>query len=351
MKTKLFILSFLVLVFGTVNAHVITVSNAPVSGGHFYNLQIAIDSANIGDTVYCMGSPNSYNSYGESTYNDNNIHINNRITLIGAGYAVTGTQNNWESVLSGSIILDTGVFTTQLSGTRILGMDIGSQLYQNGSGSINSIDIERCYFSSYIYVMGKNWTIFDNTLYLINIQNNAYAYIENNFLYQVQNSNQTTVIISNNDFVISGGDPFASISNALIANNIFFYDNPTTSVSTSVFTNNLAFNGSAMTLPPAGNTGSGNIVPASLGVFGFTDITLTSSVGQNVWIHTWTFKASSPGYHGGTDGTDIGVNGGTYAIPNITGATRIPQMTLLNVPAIVPQGGSMNVNFKARDQK
>jgi hypothetical protein len=351
MKTKLFILSFLALAVGRLSAHVITVSNGPVSGGHFYNLQIAIDSANVGDTVYCIGSPNNYNSYGESTYNDNNIHITNRITLIGAGYAVTGTQNNYVSYISGSIILDSNAFTVQLSGTKILGMDCGSQLYQNGSGSINNVDVERCYIPSWVYVFGHGWTIINNDIYGVIVQYNAYTYIQNNFLYQVQNSNQTTVVISNNDFVISGGNPFYTVSNALIANNVFFYDNPDANVTSCVFTNNIAFNGSALVLPPAGNTGSGNSVPASLGVFGFTDASLTGYVGQNVWTHVWTFKPSSPAYHGGTDGTDMGVNGGAYPYPNYTGATRIPQMTLLNVPAIVPQGGSMNVNFKARDQK
>jgi len=299
-----------------------------------------------------MGSPNGYNSYGVKGFNDNDIHITHQITLIGAGYAVTGTQNNWVSYLTGSIYLDSNAFTIQLSGTKILGFDVTGATYQTGSGAINDIDIERSYFGGWINVYGHGWTVTNNVLYgvYVNYWNNCL--IQNNFLYAVQYSNQSTVVISNNDFVVNGGNAFYTVSNALIANNVFFYDNPTQYCTSCVFSNNIAYNGSPITMPPAGSTGAGNMTPASLGVFGFTDVTLTNYVNQNqIWSHPWTFKSSSPGHNGGTDGTDCGVNGGSYPMPNVTGATRIPQMTLMNVPAVVPQGGSMNVNFKARDQK
>jgi hypothetical protein len=352
MKTKLFIFSFIVLAVSTLSAKVLTVCNAPITGGHFTNLQTAIDSATPGDTVYVVGSPNPYSSYGDGTGNNSNIYITNQITLIGAGYAVTGTQNNWSSYINGSIYIDSNGYTIQLSGTKILGMDVNGALYQTGftSKPINNIDIERSYFNSWLYVYGYGWSIINNDLYGVQVQNWNNLNIQNNFLYTVQNSNQSTVVISNNDFVIDGGNAFSSVSNALIANNVFFYDNPATSTTSCVYSNNISFNGSPITLPPAGNTGAGNINPASLGVLGFTDAALSNYVGQNIWAYTWTFKATSPAHNGGTDGTDIGATGGAYPMPNYTGATRIPQMQLMNVPAIVPSGGSMNVNFKARIQ-
>src|SRR6185312_7842748 len=155
MKTKLFIFSFIILAASTLSARVLTVCNAPISGGHFTNLQIAIDSANVGDTVDVMGAPNGYNSYGEGRYGNNDIHIMNKITLIGAGYAVTGTQHTCARYLTGTIYFDSNSsFTIQLSGTRILRMDVnyGTQ-YQN-YGAPNDVDIERCYFGNWINVYG-----------------------------------------------------------------------------------------------------------------------------------------------------------------------------------------------------
>jgi hypothetical protein len=352
MKTKLFILVFALFTFGSLSAHVITVSNNAIAAGHFSNLQIAIDSANTGDTVYVMGSPTAYSSYGESTFNNNNIYITTKITLIGAGYNVTGTQNNWDSYVNGYIYIDSTSFTINLSGTKILGMDVSGQIAQTGiSGSVNNVDIERCYVNSWVYVFGKNWTIFDNNIYGVQAQNSSYLFIQNNYLNSVQYSDQTTVVISNNNFVINGGNAFYSVSNAVIANNIFFYVNPVPNITSCVFSNNLSFNSSPISLPPAGNTGSGNINPATLGVVGFTDATITNYVNQNtVWNYNWKFKVSSPGHNGGTDGTDIGVYGGAYPYPNMSGATRIPQMTLMNVGGIVPVGGTLPVNFKARVQ-
>ncbi|HWY99407.1 MAG TPA: hypothetical protein VNY36_09995 [Bacteroidia bacterium] len=352
MKTKLFILSISLFVFGSLSAHVITVSNNAVSAGHFSNLQIAIDSANAGDTVYVMGSPTAYSSYGEATFNNSNIYITTRITLIGAGYNVTGTQNNWVSYINGYIYIDSTAFTTQLSGTKILGMDVNGSINQAGiGGAISNIDIERTYVNGWIYVFGHNWNIINNNVYGVQPQYNANVFIQNNFLYTVEYSNQTSVVISNNNFVINGGNAFYTVSNALIANNIFFYVNPIPNTTSCVFSNNLSFNSSAIALPPAGNTGSGDINPATLGVVGFTDATITNYASQStVWNYNWKFKAASPGHNGGTDGTDIGVYGGAYPYPNMSGATRIPQMTLMNVGAIVPVGGTVPVNFKARVQ-
>jgi hypothetical protein len=343
MKTKLFILSFFVLVFSTVNAHVITVSNNAVNAGHFNNLQIAADSANVGDTIYVMGSPTDYG----------NVTLNTRVTLIGAGYAVTGTQYNYSSVVD-NIYLDSLSFGSPVSGTKVMGFYINSNFDYSGTANINNVDIERCYVSGNVYVNGHGWIIRNNDV-SIQMQNYGYAYIQNNFLYYVQNSNQTTVVIDHNDFVTNNGYAFYQTFNALITNNVFYYCNPeypTPSYETNnTFSNNIVTNSSAINLNAyAGNTGSGNIFATPPG---FSDAAIpANTVCQTcVWSYTWGFKVGSPAHNTATDGTDIGVYGGSYVLPNITGATRIPQMTLMNVSGIVPAGGSINVNFKARDQK
>jgi hypothetical protein len=337
MKTSLLSFGILLFAAGSMNANVITCSNNAINAGMYTTIQAAHDAAAVGDTVYVMGSPTSY---GDLT-------IKTRITLVGAGYALNGTQYNYSTTL-GNIYFDTVGFGNAVSGTHLMGLWFQGT-NQTGSGSINNITIERCFVNSTINVYGHNWNIRNNNVYYINVSNNAYIYIQNNFIGYVQYSNQPTVVLSNNDFVNYSGTLFYNISNMLIANNIFYYDNPTTGVTGSTFSNNITTASTAMVLPSAGNTGANNINNTPPG---FTDATIPSSTVTQGSIsgYNWTLKSTSPGHLKGTDNTDIGAYGGSYPMPNLTGATRIPQMQLFNVSGVVPQGGNLNVNFKARKQ-
>jgi hypothetical protein len=337
MKNTLLCLSFIAFAFGSAKATVVTISNNTIAAGMYSSIQTGCDAANPGDTVYVMGSPTSY---GDLT-------LKKRLTLIGAGYNVTGTQNNWNSVIN-YFYFDTISFGSPISGTKIMGFNI-NQISQTGSGPINNVTVERNYLGGYLYVMGSNWIIKDNNVSTINIQYNANVYIYNNFIGAVQNSNKTSVVISNNNFVTNSGNAFYTMSNALIANNIFYYSSPLAYTTACTFSNNITTNSTAQVLPNAGNTGSGNFNNQTPG---FVDATIpTSTVGQNVvWNYNWHLTNASAGHLSGTDLTDIGVYGGPYPFPNMSGATRIPQMELLNVQGTVPQGGNLNVNFKARKQ-
>ncbi len=342
MKTKLFTICLVLFAFvGTVNAHVWTVSNNAITAGHFTSIQTAADSSNVGDTIYVMGSPTDYG----------NVTIKTRVTMIGAGYAVTGTQNNWASIVD-NIYLDTVSGGNVISGTRIMGMDIGTYFQQTGSGAINSIDIERCYVGYYLYVFGSNWTIRNCDLDNINIQNWGNVFIQNNFIEDIYNSNQTTVNFDHNDFATYSSNAFGTISNALITNNIFYFCTPNASCTSCTFSNNLTTAGATINLNTyAGNTGSGNVFAFAAST-GWTDGTIpASTVSENtIWNYKWTLKSTSPGHAAATDGTDIGVYGGSYPMPNLTGATRIPQMVLMNISGVAPVGGNLNVNFISKVQ-
>jgi hypothetical protein len=338
MKSTLLIVSLAFLMIGSLEANVVTCSNNAINAGQYTAIQTAVDAANPGDTVYVMGSPSAYGD----------VTIKKHVTMIGAGYAVTNTQNNWASII-GYVYLDSIGFGAQVSGTKIMGFNITGNIGQTGTGSLNYITLERNYINNYITVFGSNWTIRNNDIYALNIQNNSYCFVYNNFIGTLQNSNKTTVNISNNNFVTNNYNAFSTISNAIIANNIFYYCSPLASVTSCVFSNNVTTNSTAQVLPPAGNTGSGNLNNTPPG---FVDASIpASTVGQSViWNYNWHIATGSPAHNGGTDGTDIGVYGGTYPYPNMTGATHIPQMQVLNVSGTVPQGGNLNVSFKARKQ-
>src|ERR1700728_2350826 len=75
----------LLLGVGSLSAHVITVSSTNLNISNCYtSLQAATNAAKPGDTVYVMGSTNSY---GNDTIKTPHI------TLIGDGFYATGTEN------------------------------------------------------------------------------------------------------------------------------------------------------------------------------------------------------------------------------------------------------------------
>jgi len=350
MKTKLSIFSFILLAVGTLSAHVITVSNNSITAGHFTNLQQAIDSAHVGDTVYVMGSPTTYVGLSTNPGGDaSNIYITTQITLIGAGYAVTGTQYNYASIVN-SIYIDSSFGGNKVSGTKVMGMDIASNFDYNSTSNINDIDLERCYVGGQINVYGSNWLIHNNDINYIDCQYEGNIYIQNNFIVYIQYSSATTVVIDHNNFVTDGSSYFYNIQNALITNNIFWFGRPDNGsyISGNTFSNNVCTNSSPIVLPPAGNAGSNDTTTAASY---FNGSVPSSTVGQNaIWNYNWTIKTSSLIHNRGTDGTDPGVYGGSYPMPNLTCATRIPQMTLMNVGGVAPAGGNLNVNFKAKVQ-
>ena len=339
MKTKLFTLSLALFAsISMLSAKVWTVSNNAITAGHFTSVQIAADSANVGDTIYVVGSPTDYG----------NVTLKCMVTMIGAGYAVTGTQYNYASVVD-NIYLDSAAFGPQVSGTKVMGFWINSSFDYNSTANINDVDVERCYISSWLYVSGSNWKIVNNDINVIDPQYNANVFIQNNFIQQIQYSNQTTVIIDHNNFVANSGNIFYTVSNAVISNNIFWWGTPQNNTSSCTYSNNVVTYSSTINLPPANNVGANNTF---IGTSYFSNASIPSStVCQNcIWNYTWGIKPASPIHNSATDGTDPGVYGGAYPCQTSTGATRIPQMTLMNVGAVVPAGGNLNVNFKARVQ-
>jgi hypothetical protein len=319
---------------GTLSAHVITVSNNAVNAGQYTNLQTAVNAANAGDTVYVMGSPTDYLSVTISKP---------RITLMGAGYNVTGLQNNYNSVV------DYVYLNGSVNGVKIQGLYIGSNIQQTGASvTVDSVDVERCFVSSSVYIYGQHWTIRNNNLDNVIIQNNANVYIQNNFIEDIQNTNQLTVYVDHNIFATYGGNAlYTGISNAQITNNVFYYSSPENS-SGCTFKNNICSAGSAYDLNTyAGNTESGNIYANPPG---WTDATIpASTVCQTcVWSYKWTFTAASPAHLAATDGSDIGVYGGLYPMPNLNGFTHIPQIVSMSATGIVAQGGNLNLSFKGQ---
>ncbi|MGC8802197.1 MAG: hypothetical protein ACP5PS_00250 [Bacteroidales bacterium] len=238
----------------SVHGTVLTVSNNPSAPAQYNTVSAAIAAANVGDTLYLLGSNTSY---GDFT-------IPKRLTVIGAGYDVVGTDYNLSTQV-GYVTLDS-TLSGPIDGVTLLGLSMyGISSASGDLGYIDNVTVKRCRIGGYVYVSGSNWSIVNNiinnvTIYIGNFTN---LFVANNVFYQgsFYNSNQASVYIINNLFLYYNSSYlFQTVSNANIYNNIFYANSVTVYNSVNnVFNNNLSYNTSNYTLPPAGNSGTGNI--------------------------------------------------------------------------------------------
>jgi len=314
------------------HSKVLTVSNHTLSAGKYTKIQDAVDAAAIGDTIYVHGSTTSYGSF----------KINKRLVLIGAGHNLKETQHNLNSNVD-NITLEATNSSILSSGSIIKGFNI-----YGISGTATNILIERNNIQ-YFTVGGDGWLLRNNIFGYCYISNFKNIIVSNNVFNSVYYSDKPSVIITNN--VIIGG-AFSSVSYATITNNIFIErrsdgfsgSQNTYNKNISIYWDQINF----YTLPPALNSGVGNLNTVDSQFM--TDITGKSiSDARNI---DWRLNATSLGVKYGTDGTDCGIYGGSYPMPNMTGATTLPQVISVDIQnSVIPVGGTLNVELKAKSIK
>jgi hypothetical protein len=323
----------LVALLAATQAHaaIITVSNRPGDIAQFTEIGNAINAAAEGDIIYVSGSATSYG----------NFTVGKRLTFIGSGH----NPNNDNQLVSqfGTITLGVGS-----SGSEIIGFRINILTWSASAAVINNINIQRCSFSSTIFINGnsREWIIQENVL--DGIQSASSASFEQNLIFR-NNIFKSVVndvrhsLFTNNIFlwasVVFNDSDFNTFTN-----NIFYQNNLNSSISNGnisncVFNNNISFGGNNPTLPAGNNTGQGNF---------FADpqfVNVTSNTFS--YDFDYSLQGSSPGINAGADGTDIGLFGGVGY--SISGTPAIPEVTELNVlNPIVPQNGSLNLRIRGR---
>ena len=356
--------------FFTSKAAVITVSNNPNTPGQYSSLQTAIDAAASGDTLYVHGSGTSYG----------NVTITKPLTIIGAGAM---PNKNLPLATTIGIITYGFLSTSSGSGSSVYGCNISNFSFNPNSGNtagITNITLSRnniSYFNHNPAIGGTGFLIFNNIIESVggNFYNTT---IKNNIIKQITNlkSSNNTLIFSNNIFIGLTNFGSLGINNVLFTNNIFCTVNNILSTGTSgcqfcTFTKNIFY--STGTVYDAtfftsnnSNSGAGNIVNQLPGF-------VASDTLQNptLFNYSYTSPASGPfvnfnltatsiGKNYGTDGTDVGIYGGST--PFVEGATTdsrfryfpkpaIPQildMTLNNTT--LPANGTLSVNLSASKQ-
>lgn len=308
------------------NATVWTVSNEPGYPAQFTDVQAAHDAAQAGDTLYVTASATGYGT----------LSIDRTITVIGGGYDQGGPTTNIGQIYltSGSdgskiMSLYAQIYLTIDGGiSDILIERVNGSVSNNGGFAVNGVVIKHCVLST--LGMNSSWT---NVL------------ITNNLISgQVGGSYSPSVLISNNVFASTIGNYFFyDMGYALLSNNIFYGSPIASAVSNCTFSNNLSYQTTDDNLPPTAgnNVGTGNLV-------GVDPLFVNVPDAQCAWTYDYHLQASSPGHNAGTDGTDIGLYGGSAPLNVPFGGTpRLPQVTqfdLLN--STIGQGGTINVQVQ-----
>jgi len=324
MNTRPLLLAAILLATGA-QATVRTVSNAIGQPAQYTTIQPAINASSPGDTVYVMGSGVQYSG----------ITIDRQLTLIGAGYAPPAPA------------FSTNIYTISLtaagSGSKVMGVEVPYIFYLYG----NNVTVERCRIENLYLTAGTtNNVIRHNYLSYTDLAMPASALVSNNIFHTsgyLINSVTSSLIITNNLFMGYSVYAMNNISNALITNNIFWGSTPVyAGVTNCTFTKNMTFQTNNNVIPYGSNAGTGNLINAN---------PLFTNAWNTAVNYTYNYQllSSSPGKNAGTDGTDIGLYGGVAPMPGLGGVPRIPRITQFDLQySVVPQGGSLNVQVKAK---
>ncbi len=350
------ILQIFILVFGAVATHaaVINVSNsptAPVNPPYAYNnLQTAINAASDGDSLYVNGTNISY---GDITIS------NKTITFIGAGYG-SNLQSNFQARTRIGNIEFTG-----FTGTKnivLAGMVVEGEIYTTGSAAaISNLVIERTAVAR-LSAQCNNLIIRQSLFEPVNNGAKPFAPIVlgsaiiQNSVFAGDIGNGMSIgssLWENNIFkrVYAYYSDYGRITNingtGIFKNNIF-NDGVDISVSNCTFNNNLFVSQTSLI---NGNSGTGNVFNTTAG--------FVNNAGPNDIIGKENF-CSAVDYHlatgsvaltAGPGNTEIGIYGGTNALPAmavLNGVPAMPRITEMNLQNIsVSPNGSLNVQLKA----
>lgn len=332
-----------------VQSAVLTVSNNPSAPAQYSTVSDAIAAASVGDTIYLLGSTTTYG----------NFTVPKRLTIMGAGYDVVGTDYNLPTTVD-YVTLDS-TLSGPIDGVTLVGLSCnGSITYASGDrGYIDNVTIKRCKVNYYINVSGNNWNIINNIINgNIDFGNYNTIFVANNVFYNsiLTSSNQSSVYVLNNLFLYSTYNQFSYVSNANVYNNIFYANSVSVYSSlNNVFNNNISYNTSNYTLPPSGNSGTGNlqqtdpqfVSQSSIPAPGSGTIPIT-----DLKNYDWRLKPASPGKNAGTDNTDIGIYGGPYPWPGFTGMPNLPVIEKFYIKnPVTHKDSTLKIYIKARVQQ
>lgn len=338
MKTRItFISTLFVMLTATSFATVLTVSNLPLGGSQYSSLQDAYNAASNGDTLILEGTNIEY-------YLDQWVLINKQLTFIGGGFNTD--KENFKKTYIRNNNNNGEIRVGDASGSSFHGISFTGRLmfFYN----VSNISFENCEFIDAYHNQGlltNNVTIsgmvFRNCIFGqdngVNLWLGSTAVANISFFSCIfdgrinGSGNNLNVLLFDHCLFLGTNSPFNDVNTATITNSIFMNAYPT-SITNATFLNNICR--VAGTLPPAGNSGSGNIENTDPLLVSYTLNSFSSPT------HDYDLQSGSPGELAGSDGTDIGVHGGTakFSEQGEPLITPIVRSVLITNPVIAPNG-------------
>jgi hypothetical protein len=345
---KILTLGLMMLIYISSFSTVLTVSQSVNLPAQYTTIPAAISAATDGDTIYIHASAQWYTPW---------VTLNKRLVLIGPGYHPRTTSGQ-------TVTIQNFELNATAAGSSLIGLSFANTLQAvSVSGStILNLTLKDCYFGGTVNVAyGFTSFIVENCIFAngalsFNPQGDAYRsglMIRNNIFSTFAITGASSIdhagdnaIIDHNLFIGNNGNvrAFGNIFNCTVSNNIFYYRTIDTTGSYAatgcVFLNNITWQCSNNTLPPPGNSGSGNINSDPQ----FVNFPLAATLFSYTYnYHTLT---SGPGENAATDGTDIGLYGGTVKFAITGEPEELSVMRLLDIyNTTVPQNGTLDIRI------
>lgn len=239
-----------------------------------------------------------------------NLILNKRLHIFGAGHHPDSTLATSKTVISGPINIQRGASGGELNGISCPAIHIG-----NDNSKVTNFTIKSCYISNYIY-FGSS--IVDSFPQYITITENVISDLQslssagsinsmfekNIFIAQVYHF--AYCVFKNNIFLLTS-NPISGINNSTFENNIFLLTNP--------FTSNCCFNSYFNNLKLTNNNfPSDQNCPilsenGNISVPNITDIFISYAANGFDYDDDYHLSPACPGNNSGTDGTDVGIYG------------------------------------------
>jgi hypothetical protein len=299
---------------------------------------------------------------------------------MGAGY---GPNNQFGQPTRVNHVVFFRDTSTDPSGSVITGLSISGSIYQSGTLATNNITIFRNWVGNNIYLqlsgsqLSSGFVIYNNIISTIagpaNFRTDPSStniLIANNIIRNaITTLNSNTVLIDHNIFLGSGN--LYRIYNAIISNNIFVRSSGnifSDQVVFCTFSKNISLQS---TIGPASQYNPPDIFEATYtGTGGGSNSGGGNLVGTNPLFvnvpnndtynatYNYRLQASSPGKNYATDGTDVGIYGGSYPFPSggnpgsgfdTSPMPPIPQVISVNIQnATIAPNGTLNVQVQGR---
>jgi hypothetical protein len=365
MKTiyTLLLFAFMALFHVRVDAAVITVSNVTSRPAQHSSLQAAVDAASPGDTLLITGGGGNYGS----------VIMVKTLVLIGEGIRNTPVMMDYLYLQKYSPTM--GSDSSRFYGLNMHQVNINGDFTgaAGGQRSMNNFIFERCVVREWAALHEGPETIrdiifrhclfgvgvmlkpdVDNVLLTNCVFNGAGI-----FLYNACNGSNlnSEVVVSNSIFLNRTSRVFGShhhwcgdlLRGLVLENNIFYRSEPTGCYDCYWYNNLTYANAQVSALPPPGygGTGSGNLENLDP-LFNNFPFNFSNPNAEFSWGHNYGLQTGSPALGTGTNGTNIGLWGGLYAVTQLPSEPKTPAVTELSIPvSTVPVGGTLQINLRA----